>query len=313
MIPALVLAAGLATRLRPLSFVRAKAAVPVAGEPLVRRVLRWLRAAGVADVVLNLHHLPHTITEVLGDGSDLGVCVRYSWENPVLGTAGGPRRALPIVGAPTLLIVNGDTLTNVDLDALVAEHRRSGARVTMAVVPNRWPDKYSGLAVDRDGSVVGTVPRGAAEPSYHFFGVQVVEASAFASVPEGTPYESVGQLYPALTAADPGSVRAYCVEAECFDVGTPADYLATSLDIAAREGRSPSEEGAQIEDGALVERSVLWRGAVVEAGALVRECVVAGGARVPSDTSWHGVTIRPAGGETAPGERRIGDLLIGSL
>lgn len=313
MIPALVLAAGLATRLRPLSFVRAKAAFPVAGEPLVRRILRWLRAAGVADVVLNLHHLPHTITEVVGDGSDLGVRVRYSWENPVLGTAGGPRRALPIIGAPTFLIVNGDTLTDLDLDALVAEHRHSGALVTMAVMPNRRPEKYSGLAVDGDGSVVGTVARGAAEPSYHFFGVQVVEARAFASVPENVPYESVGRLYPALAAACRGAVRAYCIDAESFDIGTPADYLATSLEIAARDGRSPSEDDARIEDGARVERSVLWRGAVVEAGAMVRECVVAAGARVPSDTSWHGVTIRPAGGEMAPGERRIGDLLIGNL
>lgn len=313
MIPALVLAAGLATRLRPLSFVRAKAAFPVAGEPLIRRILRWLRAADVADVVLNLHHLPSTITEVVGDGSDLGVRVRYSWENPVLGTAGGPKRALPIVGAPTFLIVNGDTLTDVDLDALVAEHRRSDALVTMAVVPNRQPDKYSGLAVDPDGAVVGTVARGSGEPSYHFLGVQVVEANAFASVPEDVPYESVRQLYPALAAARRGSVRAYCVEAECFDIGTPADYLATSLEIAAREGCSPSEDGSLVEEGASVERSVLWRDAVVEAGAMVRECVVASGACVPADTSWHGVTIRPAGGARAPGERRIGDLLVGSL
>ena len=70
MIPALVLTAGLATRLRPLSLVRAKAAVPVAGQPLVRRILRQLQAAGIRDAVLNLHHLPHTITSVIGDGSD---------------------------------------------------------------------------------------------------------------------------------------------------------------------------------------------------------------------------------------------------
>ena len=97
MIPALVLTAGLATRLRPLSLVRAKAALPVAGQPLVVRILRWLRAGGVTDVVLNLHHLPETLTRIVGDGQDLGVRVRYSWETPVLGSAGGPqtRRAPP--------------------------------------------------------------------------------------------------------------------------------------------------------------------------------------------------------------------------
>ena len=80
--PALVLTAGLGTRLRPLTLVRAKPAVPIAGEPLVRRIIRWLRATGVSDLVLNLHHLPETIASVVGDGTDLDVRVRYSWEQP---------------------------------------------------------------------------------------------------------------------------------------------------------------------------------------------------------------------------------------
>jgi len=138
MIPALVLTAGLATRLRPLSLVRAKAALPVAGEPLVNRILRQLSSAGVEDAVLNLHHLPHSITRHVGDGAQLGLRVRYSWEDPVLGSAGGPTRALPLIralpGAPsTFLIVNGDTLTDVDPGAVAAAHRASGALITMAV------------------------------------------------------------------------------------------------------------------------------------------------------------------------------------
>src|SRR6185312_12547029 len=81
MIPALVLTAGLATRLRPLSFVRAKAALPVGDQVIVERILRWLAGHGVTDAVLNLHHLPHTITALVGDGM-AGVRVRYSWETP---------------------------------------------------------------------------------------------------------------------------------------------------------------------------------------------------------------------------------------
>src|SRR6188474_1845090 len=124
--PALVLTAGLGTRLRPLTLVRAKPAVPIAGEPLVRRIIRWLRAKGIADLVLNLHHLPETIASAVGDGTDLDVRVRYSWEQPeVLGTAGGPRLALPLVGGGTFLIVNGDTLTDVDVPAMVASHQAS--------------------------------------------------------------------------------------------------------------------------------------------------------------------------------------------
>ena len=100
---ALVLTAGLGTRLRPLTDVRAKPAIPVAGEPLIRRIVRWLAAHGVTDLVLNLHHLPQTRHR--GRSATAATCrsrVRYSWEQPrILGSAGGPRQALPISSAPT--------------------------------------------------------------------------------------------------------------------------------------------------------------------------------------------------------------------
>lgn len=314
MIPALILTAGLGTRLRPLSYVRAKGALPVAGEALVRRILRWLAAAGVADAVLNLHHLPHTLTAVVGDGSDLGVRVRYSWETPVLGSAGGPKRALPLLGASRFLIVNGDTLTDVDVAAVLADHEHSDALVTMAVVPNMEPAKYSGLAVAGDGSVTHVVPRGSAERSFHFFGVQVVEAAAFDSVPPGVPYETIRTLYPALIAARLGSVRAFRSSAESFDIGTPSDYLDSSLRIAAREGSTLSiGQRAHIAADARIERSILWDDVVVEPGALVKECIVTDGVVVPADTSWHGVTLRRAIGELAPGEKHIGELAVASL
>jgi NDP-sugar pyrophosphorylase family protein len=314
MIPALVLTAGLATRLRPLSLVRAKAALPVAGEAIARRILRWLAAEGVTDVVLNLHHLPHTLTSLLGDGSDLGLCVRYSWEVPVLGSAGGPKRALPLLGNPSFLIVNGDTLTNAPVGAAVDAHRRSGALVTMVVVPNEQPDKYGGVLVNADGEVTGFGRRGSAQRSYHFIGVQVAEAEAFASVPAATRYETVGALYPALIAARSGSVRAHIVDAEFFDIGTPADYLDTSVQIAQREGHPPiAGARARIDPSARLEGSIVWDDVTVEQGVMLRDCIVTDGVCVPADTSWHGVTMRVADDQLAAGERRISGLAIGSL
>ena len=237
MIPALVLTAGLATRLRPLSLVRAKAAVPVAGQPLVRRILAQLRSAGVTDAVLNLHHLPHTITGVVGDGSDLDMRVRYSWERPILGSAGGPRLALPLLDGSTFLIANGDTLADVDIPSLVAAHRRSGALVTLAVTPSPDPKKYGGIVADADGSMTGFTTAGSTEASWHFVGLQVAESDAFASVEAGSPCESVRALYPALIAARPGSVRVHACAAEFFDIGTPDDYRHTSRLLAQREER----------------------------------------------------------------------------
>jgi NDP-sugar pyrophosphorylase family protein len=327
MVPALVLTAGLATRLRPLSYVRAKAALPLAGVPLVRRILHLLSTAGVTDAVLNLHHLPHTLTAIVGDGSDLGLRVRYSWESPVLGSAGGPAQALALLAgigpqgpglraqalAGTFLIVNGDTLTDLDLRALIDDHRRSGALVTMAVIPNAEPGKYGGVAVAADGAVTGFVKRGSHEPSFHFVGVQAAEPGAFETVPRGTPYE-VGALYSSLFVSRPGAIRAFRTQAEFLDIGTPSDYLSASLRLSEREQRDATfRDRPGVSATARIERSVLWDDVVVEHGAMLRECVVTDGVRVPADTSWHGVTLRAATGELAPGERRIDGLAIGAL
>ncbi|HEY5618989.1 MAG TPA: NDP-sugar synthase [Vicinamibacterales bacterium] len=314
MIPALVLTAGLATRLRPLSLVRAKAAMPVGGEPIIRRILRTLQASGVRDAVLNLHYLPHTITRVVGDGSDLDLRVRYSWEMPVLGSAGGPRQALPLLDARTFLIVNGDTLTNIDIAALLAEHRRSGALVTMAVVPRVDFAKYGGVLVEPDGIVTGFTKRGSAASSYHFVGVQMVEAQAFAAIPPGVPAESVSELYPALIASLRGSVCAHVCRAEFFDIGTPGDYLQTSLLLAPRESSAPAHGArARIDTTAHVEESILWDDVEVEAGSSLRRCIVADGVRVPAGTSWVGVTLRRAESEPASGEKLIDGLAVGSI
>jgi NDP-sugar pyrophosphorylase family protein len=311
MVPALVLTAGLATRLRPLSLVRAKAALPVAGIPLVHRILGSLRAAGITDAVLNLHHLPHTLTRLIGDGGHIGMRVRYSWEVPILGSAGGPRRAVPLLDS-TFFIVNGDTLTDLDVVALLSDHRRSGALVTMAVVPNTQREKYSGLSADEHGALTGFAKRGATDNTFHFIGVQVAEAAAFASVPDNVPFET-SALYTSLIATRPGAIRLFNTSAEFFDIGTPADYLDTSLRIGERERQVEGPASARVDPSARIERSVLWDDVVVEAGSMLRECVVTDGVRVPADTAWRGVTIRLADGELAPGERRIDDLAIASL
>ncbi len=138
--PAIVLAAGLGRRLAPLTRTRAKPAVPVAGTPLILRVLAWLGREGVRDVVLNLHHRPESITRIVGHGARAGVAVRYSWEPDILGSAGGPRQALPLLG-PCFFIVNGDTLVALSLEALRDTHERTGAAVTLAVGSNPAPDR----------------------------------------------------------------------------------------------------------------------------------------------------------------------------
>ncbi|HEX2340040.1 MAG TPA: NDP-sugar synthase [Vicinamibacterales bacterium] len=276
---ALVLTAGLGTRLRPLSLARAKAALPVAGVPLAVRILRWLAASGVTEAVLNLHYRPETIAREIGDGGGTGLRVRYSWEQPLLGSAGGPRKALSILETDRFLVINGDTLTDVPLSAVVEAHERSGALVTMALIPNPRPEYYGGVVV-RDDVVCGFTNTG---PNFHFIGVQVVEATVFAGVPDDRPSSSIGALYPSLIKARPDAIRAFICDASFDDIGTPSDYLETSLRVAAQEHAAHSLRGADctIHSGAHVTRSVLWDRVDVGDGASLVECVVADDVAVP--------------------------------
>jgi len=305
--PALVLTAGLGTRLRPLTFARAKAAVPVNGETLARRAVRWLVSQGVRDFVLNLHHRPATVAGSVGDGSDLGARVRYSWENPVLGSAGGPRHALPLLTDPgsripdpgsripdpgTFFIINGDTLTDVDVRKALSAHRHSGAAVTMALIPNPRPDKYGGVLVSDNAWVTGFTRAGSTLPSFHFIGVQVADPRVFSSLDDGVPFESVNRLYPQLIEHDPHSVGAFISTASFRDIGTPADYLDTSLQFAEIEGNHMvSSRGTRIDETARITRSAVWDDVTIGSGAELTECIVCDGVSIPAGATYRRAAI----------------------
>jgi NDP-sugar pyrophosphorylase family protein len=288
---ALVLTAGLGTRLRPLTDVRAKPSIPVAGEPMIRRIISWLAAHGVTDLVLNLHHRPDTLTAVVGDGADLAVRVRYSWEPRILGSAGGPRQALPLVAADPFLIVNGDTIADVDLSMLAAAHDTSDAIVTLALVPNREFLRYGGVLLDPEGRVTGFVNRGpSAEGSYHYIGVQVVQAAAFDAVPPGEAARSIGGVYDALMRQQPGSVMGLVSDAEFWDVGTIEDYWRTSTALAARSDMADLGvgRGCHVDRSARLARSILWDDVRVGAEAVIEDCILTDGVHVEAGAVHRG-------------------------
>jgi mannose-1-phosphate guanylyltransferase len=210
--------------------------------------------------------------------------------------------------------VNGDTLTSLDVHALIAAHERSGARVTMAVIPNPAPEKYGGVSVSADGQITAfTLPGGETE-TCHFIGVQVVDADVFEALPDGVRAESVGSVYPRLMASDPGSVRAFVSEATFRDIGTPADCLRTSIELAAIEGDRLTGNDVRLASTAVIERSALWDDVTVGDGARLTECIVADGAVIPAGAVFDRCAIVPAG-EYAPlaGERVEHSLLVRAL
>ena len=306
---ALILTAGLGTRLRPLTDIRAKPAIPVAGEPMIRRIVRWLVSGGVTDVVLNLHHLPETITSLVGDGSDLGARVRYSWEHPViLGSGGGPRLALPLIGEDPFFIINGDTLTDVDLAALADAHAASGALATLALVPNRHFERYGGVVGGADGSVTGFVHRGpSAKGSYHYIGVQAVRANAFSAIRAGDVARSIGGVYDAIIANRPGAIRGFVSEAAFWDVGTVADYWETTCAFSVLPPAEVSLPGraSRVDPTARITDSILWDDVEVGARAVVEHCILTDGVRIPDDAAYRDAILMHQDGDLVAAELRV--------
>jgi mannose-1-phosphate guanylyltransferase len=298
---ALVLTAGLGTRLRPLTLVRAKSAIPVAGVPLIRRIVAWLVKSGITQIVLNLHHLPASITAVVGDGSDLGARVRYSWEQPeVLGSAGGPRLAALLMAPGPFFIVNGDTLTDLDLSTLARAHAAAEALVTMALVPNTEPDRYGGVQLDEGGRVTRFVARGdAARGSFHFIGAQIASPEAFADMTPGTVARSVGGVYDRLVTRRPGSIRGFVSGASFWDIGTVADYWRTSSAFAGDDATSGCGRDAHVAPDAVVVRSILWDGVHVGRAVKLEECIVTDGVHVPAGASYRRAVLRAEGDRVA--------------
>lgn len=288
-VPALVLTAGLGTRLRPLTDRLAKPALPVGDEALVCRVLRHLAAQGIRDVILNLHHLPQTVARVVGDGSDLGLRVRYSWEQPrLLGSAGGIRHALPLIDGDTLLVVNGDTLCDLPLRALVEYHVEANALATLGLMPHPAPAKYRGVVVAPDGAVTGFCGPDAWATSAHYPGIQVVQREVYASLPANEPAEYIKELYPRLIAEQPGRVRGLVAPATFRDIGTVADYVETCVVLAGDHAGNVIAREAHVDAAAHLTRTVVWPGGRVGADCHLDGCVVTDAASVAAGTTASG-------------------------
>jgi len=266
--------------------------MPLGGRTLIERVLGWLATEHIGQVVLNLHHLPESICGVVGDGAHLGLSVRYSWESPLLGSAGGPRHALPLLDADEFLIINGDTLCPAPLEPILSAHRATGADVTMAVVSNPDRAHYNGIVAAGDGRVTSFIPRGHTTDSWHFVGIQVVKASLFASLPDNVPAETVSGIYRERVQRGDGRVFVFPVTAPFFDIGTARDYLtAAQALVPAHEYVSP---GAEVSSQARLTGTLVWPGSVVGQGATLDACVVAG-AHVPPGFQAAGALLLPPG------------------
>lgn len=213
---AMILAAGRGERLRPLTDRIPKPLLPIAGEALIVHQIRWLRRAGITDIVVNLHHLGQQIEERVGAGRDLGVNVRYSRETTLLDTGGGVKAALPLLGPAPFLLLNGDTWTSFPFGRLTELEPCTGHLVLTPKPAHRETADFA--------LVDGLVRRnGNDRDDLVFTGLAVLNPALFADAPEG-PFNIAHTLYFAAAAA--GCLTGEVFHGTWFDIGSPAQLKA---------------------------------------------------------------------------------------
>lgn len=297
---AMILCAGLGTRLRPLTLERAKPAVPLLHRPLVGYALALLHRLGVERVVVNTHWRAETMVDAVhAEAERLGMGVRVSHEPEVLGTGGALRRArdLGLAGrGRPLLVINGDVLFDVDLAAVLETHVRSGAAATMVLRPLPEGSAYSSVESDDDGRIrriarVGAPPDPRRRRSL-FTGVHVLSPETLALIPPGVQ-GVVETLYAGLLEIG-APVQSVSDASTWLDLGDPTGYLDANLSLldgtlplprlaatgVLADAPAAIHPEARIGEDAVIVRSVVGANARIGAGARLRNCVVWDGARV---------------------------------
>lgn len=200
----MILAAGFGTRLRPLTDRLPKPLLPVCGHPLIAYPLALVRAAGITDVVINLHHRGAQLRAALGDGRRYGVSIVYSHEPAILDTGGGIKHAEALLGADRFVVLNADTICDVDLTAVVASHVARGALATMVLRPDRDAARYGLIEIDREDRIRRFLghPAVSALPltALMFAGIHVFEPDVFAHMETGR-FSITRRTYPRLLDA----------------------------------------------------------------------------------------------------------------
>jgi mannose-1-phosphate guanylyltransferase / phosphomannomutase len=239
----MILAAGLGSRLRPLTTYLPKPLVPILNRPLLWHLIMRLKQAGIHAIAINLHYHGEQIRSWLGRGDGLGVEVTYSQEAELLGSAGGVRRMRHFFGDDAALIVHGDILFDVDLSDVIQYHLSRAAQATLVLHPAHHRYSYGKIRVNAQGQIAQFVDQQApwvSEPLIDtvFTGVQVLDPAVLDAIPAACVAALTTDVYPRLLTNAP-RFYGYVMQGYWSDIGTPRRYWETNMDaVGGRVGRA---------------------------------------------------------------------------
>ena len=304
---AILLAGGKGTRLRPLTLHTPKPIVPIFDRPFLRYQIDLLRQVPEIDeIILSLNYQPRRIEEVFGDGSDLGIHLRYVVEPTPLGTGGAIKFAAGEARGEPIVVFNGDVFTSVDLPAVLALHRERNARATIVLTPVDNPTAYGLVETDEQGNVERFVEKPKAEEircDTINAGIYVLEPETLDRIPKNTVYSIERAYFPSLVA-ERETFLAYVYRGYWIDIGAPDKYRQAHRDIMdgrfvappfeAAAGTALVSPEAKVEPGAIIEGPCfIDAGAVVKSGARIgpysvvgRHCHIGENANVNGAILW---------------------------
>jgi mannose-1-phosphate guanylyltransferase len=278
-----ILVGGQGTRLRPLTSTVPKPVVRLVDRPFISFMLEWLHGHGIDDVIMSCGFLAESVRSVLGDGSNLGIRLRFVEEPEPLGTAGALKLAEQMLDE-RFLMLNGDVLTDIDLSAQIAQHLDSGARATLSLVPVEDPSAYGVVVLEEDRSVRDFVEKPSPDKidsNLISAGAYVLEREILELIPPARKVSIEREVWPRLIG---NGLYGFPSESYWLDIGTPERYLQGTFDILEGNVETPVgerlggdwlaiAEGAELQ-GRVIPPAVIERGVRIGAGARVGSLVV---------------------------------------
>jgi NDP-sugar pyrophosphorylase family protein len=321
---AILLAGGKGTRLRPLTIHTPKPVVPIFNRPFLHYQLDLLKQVPEIDeVILSLNYQPRRIEEVFGDGSDVGIKIRYVVEPAPLGTAGAIKYAGDKL-TESVVVFNGDVLTELDLGAVIRMHRERKARATIVLTPVDDPTQYGLVETDEHGNIRRFLEKPKKDEittNKINAGIYVLEPETFDRIPSDVPWSIERSYFPSLVERGETFVG-FVYEGYWIDIGTPEKYSQVHRDIMdgrfsavpfvnASDSRTVVSTDVRLEEGATIEGPCfIDEGVLIKAGARVGpHSVIGRQTQIEEDASIRNSIIWPncrVGGNAA-----IQDAILG--